>query len=148
MSSPEITNEIISCLVNFSKSDFLFKFKLRLHPQESLSHKQSKLITKLNNIELDDNTLDSSISIMKHKYIIGVNSSVLFESLSYGKIVGVLNTSELPSLSVKEDSELGFEIIESAIQLNLFRNKTSPKINNQIYYSPFNKTIVNQLLKL
>ena len=148
LSSPEITNEIISCLVNFSKSDFSFKFKLRLHPQESLSYKQSELISKFNNIELDDNTLDSSISIMKHKHIIGVNSSVLFESLSYSKIVGVINTFELPSLSVKEDSELGFEIIESAIQLNLFRNKTSPKIIKQKYYSTFNKTIFNQLLKL
>lgn len=95
ISSPPITDNIISSLEELSKAREDLAFDLRLHPSERFSPAQQERLGKIRNTQVVDNKIESAIALLTYKYVVGENSSVIYEALSVGCKVGMLNLSGL-----------------------------------------------------
>lgn len=95
ISSPEITDAVIDALSELSKTEKNYGFDIRLHPCEMLSEKQKYKLKKETNAQIVDNKIDSAIALMSYRYVVGENSSVIYEALSLGCKVGMLNLGGL-----------------------------------------------------
>lgn len=88
ISSPEISSLIVTALITFSERYKDYSFHLRLHPQERLTKDDIDKLLKLSNVSIVDNSIESSIALLEYSLVLGENSSVLFEALSYRIKVG------------------------------------------------------------
>jgi CDP-glycerol glycerophosphotransferase (TagB/SpsB family) len=131
-SSPELTEKILTFL-RFAK-EINIKFSLRTHPQEQLNLQQMDLIGSLKNVSLDD-SLDSEEAIAKFDYILGHNSSILFEAAGFGKTIMAFNTPEIPAVNSKQILKYGFHLISNPSDIEqVFKlPKTEPILNSNFY---------------
>ena len=90
ISSPAITEEIVTIVEKLAILYPMNKFYFRTHPQENLSVSQKERLTLCLNVFYSDKSIESNIEILSYEHVIGTNSSVLFEALSLGKNVGRL----------------------------------------------------------
>lgn len=95
ISSPPITDSIIAALTELSKADANYGFDIRLHPCEKFSPAQQNKLNQIKNAQIVDNTIESAIALLSYKYVVGENSSVIYEALSVGCKVGMLNLGGL-----------------------------------------------------
>ncbi len=148
VSSPEITEQILQVTVELANLYNNSQFTLRLHPQEELSQEQLQKIENVENIKIDDNRIDALISILKHKFCIGKNSSVLYEALDYGRIVGKIMYNGLSFKgSIDKDIENIF-YINSPDDFKFFlEQKKSTNGFNLGVYSDFNVQIIENILR-
>lgn len=93
VSSPAQTDYVIETILTFANEFSNYQFYLRLHPQEQLSVSQLDLINNKNNVMLDDTKLESTLAVLKYKYVLGVMSTVLYEAVAQDKRVGVLQSN-------------------------------------------------------
>lgn len=146
ISSPAITQEIVNFTLKAKSFNPRLSFNIRLHPQEKLTTQQKISILNCEGIQVLDNKEESVFTIAKHHFILGDNSSVLYEALSMGKKVGKINMYNMFSRNVEEDIRNGFFIIKEFA--NLEQMQSSEEIStNDYYYSKFNKDIFNKLIK-
>ncbi|MFV0155372.1 hypothetical protein OBK03_06255 [Empedobacter falsenii] len=146
ISSPAITDKILSFVIDAINFNSLFEFDIRLHPQEKLSINQLNSIEKHKNITISNNKEDSIFAIQKYNTVIGDNSSVLYEALSMGKNVGKINMNQIFSRNLEEDIRNGFFIINTFIDIptnQINHNKQT----SEYFYSNFNQDIFNTLIK-
>lgn len=90
ISSPAITEEIVTIVEKLAILYPMNKFYFRTHPQENLSVSQKERLTLCFKCFLFGKSIESNIEILSYEHVIGTNSSVLFEALSLGKNVGRL----------------------------------------------------------
>lgn len=144
ISSPHITEKIIDIAIELAKAYPTYFFDIRCHPKEGLSQKQKNMVSSIENLNIVDNTIESYIALMAYRYVIGENSSVLYEAFSIGKIVGRLdyNGLKIRKISSEDDSSFfylkGFEDFERFV-------KFVPSGDRDTYYSDFNPSIMNNL---
>lgn len=131
-SSPELTEKILTFL-RLAK-EINIKFSFRTHPQEQLNLQQMDLIASLKNVALD-NSLDSEEAIAKFDYILGHNSSILFEAACFGKTIMVFNTLEIPAVNSKQILKYGFHLISNPSDIEqVFKlPKTEPILKSNFY---------------
>jgi len=146
ISSPHITDKILSITIDLAKDYPNQFFHIRLHPQEALNNVQEKFIYNLPNIKLVDNLIDSSIALMSYTYIIGENSSVLYEALSLGKLVGILCYGGIISESTIFESRLPFVYLKERSDFKIFLQTTSSdSAELEKVYSNFKDNILNEI---
>lgn len=126
-SSPDITKQILDLTLSLSKDFPNLSFYIRLHPQEGFSTQELKTISKTPNIKVDDSSVDSALSISRFDKVIGENSSVLYEALSMGKMVGRVNLNGLRVREVDNKRLAGFSYIDTMKDMTEFLLR-SPKI--------------------
>ncbi|WP_455586901.1 hypothetical protein [Bacteroides sp.] len=91
VSSPEISDKLVETILLLAREYPSVEFHIRCHPQESLSTKAIEVIKTSLNVQVADNKIDSFMALRTYSFVIGENSSVLFEALSMGKKVARLN---------------------------------------------------------
>lgn len=149
ISSPEISGRILEATVQLATAYPECHFGLRLHPQQEISDDEKKIIAPFKNIYLQDKAIESNIALLSYNYVIGENSSVVYEALSLGRRVGRiclcgLNPSRVPG--VDDD---GFYYINNVSDFERFLSfsNNENKINNY-FYSEFDGDQFSDVLKI
>lgn len=137
ISESAITNKICKLLVELAKTFNNYKFHLRLHPQENISQQNINVISKQKNIVLQNNKINSNIVISWFKYIMGENSTVLYEAVSIGKKVACLELGGLQPKFLNPKDQESFYIIKDFDDFKDFLKPDNYKKNNISIYSEF-----------
>lgn len=148
ISSPEITEVLIRIVAMLSFQNSEVCFHIRLHPQEQLSSDQVSFVNDFCNIEIKDNSVDSAVVLEEYKYVIGENSTVLYEALAKQKIVGRLCLSGLKPEGRKIND--GFIYIENTNDFDYYlKLKIAPlkEKTNLNVYEPFDSKFFKEILK-
>lgn len=138
ISSPEITDAILDALSSLSEAKGNYSFDIRLHPCESYNETQKQKLQSIPNAKVVDNKIDSALVLPTYKYVVGENSSVIYEALSVGCRVGMLNLCGLkPAIDLPGIRE-NFYVIQSAGDFEKFlaegRDSSTAKAE---FYSAF-----------
>ncbi len=149
VSSPAISNQIIKTTLQLANKYKDYFFNIRLHPQEALSKRQKEILINIPNISVVDNqNVDSLISVLEHQFVIGENSSVIYEALNFDKRVGKIMFNGLDSKNKLDDDINGIEYIYSIEDFALFLSNRSNKIKDSSgIYDTFDVEKFNKLLK-
>ena len=144
ISSPMITFKLLQTAKELSERYSQFSFFIRCHPYEQYTKEQLNVINSTENLFLDDLSKDSQDAICQYQYIVGENSSVVYEALSLGKIVGRLCYNGIESTRSENVLEDGFVYLYG---IEDFTNLLSAnrKTDGILAYSRFNKEVVNEL---
>lgn len=145
ISSPEISFNILNTAKGLSEKYPQYHFYIRCHPYEKYSEKQMMEVNNSINLFLDDNSIDSQIALCRYQYIIGENSSVVYEALSFGKRVGRLCYNGINSTRFSDQQDDGFIYLYNDEDFIKFVNPDDKPIDNKAY-SDFKPDIINSLL--
>ncbi len=149
VSAPHLTDNFIKTTIELAEEHKNYQFTLRLHPQEHLSDVQLEQIKPFENIKVDDKKIDSLVSVLNHQYCIGENSSVIYEALDYGKIVGKIMYNGMLSDEGEVDKKIsGIFHIKNKSLFNDFVNQQV--INTQSsfgVYDDFNVDAIENILR-
>lgn len=138
ISSPPITDSIIAALTELSESEGNYCFDLRLHPCEKFSAVQQEKLNQINNAQIVDNTIESAIALLSYKYVVGENSSVIYEALSVGCKVGMLNLGGLRPPVDRPGIKDNFFVINNCNDFEMFlQEETNPFTARAEFYSDF-----------
>lgn len=147
VSDPVLSSFILnaSCLLASEYPNF--NFHIRLHPQEGLSLIDKEKLAKYSNIIISDNKIESSLALIPYKYVIGVNSSVIYEALSLGKRVARIAFSGCSPHAVPEEYYDIFTDLNSTDDFKNFINSDETHIFETHFYSSFNKELLNKIIE-
>lgn len=138
ISSPEISDAILDTLATLSDAQGDFSFHIRLHPCESYSDAQKEKLSKISKAIVVDNKIDSAIVLPTYKYVVGENSSVIYEALSVGCKVGMLNMCGLRPAVDLPGIQDSFFIISSISDFESFmQGDCSMEHKGKGFYSEF-----------
>lgn len=149
ISSPEISDSILDAIKELSMAKGVFRFHIRLHPCESYNEKQKEKLANIACAEVVDNKIDSALVLPSYKYVVGENSSVIYEALSMGCKVGMLNLCGLrPAIELPGIKE-SFCVINNADDFENFLSdrESNNKINGGFYSEFDNKRFMDFIEK-
>lgn len=139
ISSPEISDNILNALQELSSYKGDYCFNIRLHPCESYSESQLLKLKTICAAKVVDNKTDSAVVLPTYKYVVGENSSVIYEALSVGCKVGVLHMCNLkPAIDIPGVKE-SFYIINNVADFKRFIEEDSVNSNDGGFYSVFDE---------
>lgn len=143
ISEPQISNEIIDVVISLAEKYSQWAFHIRRHPFETFTEDQKRKFSTITNIEDVSSDENSFAVLASYDYVLGENSSVLFEALSLGKKVARLSYAGFtPSRRTQDD---GFYYLESPNDLQSFIDSRSCASNKEVY-SEFSKSSFLSLL--
>lgn len=149
ISGPEVTSKILEASLYLAKHYPEFEFHVRLHPMEIMTNHQHNIIEQTKNLKLQDNKINSNVTLLSYRTILGENSTVLYEALSIGKKVGFLKLNGLNPIPLP-----GIKIDPSSVIRNLndfaifIQNENLTNQNNTTsIYSEFNPDSINRILE-
>lgn len=146
VSAPNISEIMISIVVRFAEAFPGVLFSFRPHPMEVLSQSTLKCFSQYRNIIINDNNENISVTLTRFNCVLGSNSTVLYEALTFGKKVGKLEMSGLiPEFLDDNDREL-FYLVSDEDTFEQFITAPMDKKPGKTVYSLFNPEIVNELL--
>jgi len=147
ISSPEISDAILDAITQISQWNDSIKFHIRLHPCESYNNMQELNLSRIPHAEVVDNKIDSAAVLPTYRFVIGENSSVLYEALSYGCKVGLLDMCGLrPPVEKPGIRESFFVINDEKSFVDFLSGNDETQIRKKEFYSDFNKDIFEQFL--
>lgn len=146
ISSPEISFKMLDLANNLSERYPQYRFYIRCHPYEKYTDKQLRVVDESNNLFLDDNSIDSQIALCRYQFIVGENSSVIYEALSLGKKVGRICYNGIISMRFSDKTDDGFVYLYNEEDFLNLVNCGSSHIENKAY-SDFKPDLLNSLLK-
>ena len=142
ISSPEISDNILDALNVLSDTKGDFSFDIRLHPCESYSEAQQMKLQSIPKARLVDNKKDSALVLPTYKYVVGENSSVLYEALSVGCKVGMLNLCGLrPPIDLQGIKENFFIINDTKDFERFLTDESMESTSKAEFYSKFNSKV-------
>ena len=147
ISEPEISQKVIDIVIYFANHFPEYKFHIRRHPQEKFTDKQKEMISGYANILDVSSPVNSNIAILSYDFIIGENSTVLYEALSIGKKVGRINFGGFVLRQYDPTQPDGFYYIHQVEDLKDFISTGSHADNaKKDIYSDFNVDLFNSFL--
>ena len=147
ISEPEISQKVIDIVIYFANNFPEYKFHIRRHPQEKFTDKQKEMISGYANILDVSSPVNSNIAILSYDFIIGENSTVLYEALSIGKKVGRINFGGFVLRQYDPTQPDGFYYIHQEEDLKDFISTGSHTDNaRKDIYSDFNVDLFNSFL--
>lgn len=138
VSDPEVSNAMIEAVHHLSESFPTIIFHFRPHPHEEMTPERRKRLAEHSNVLLQDYHINISQVLMAVKYVVGENSTVIYEALAAGKRVGKLFFKGLNPIYLNEEDRNSFWEIKDNLSFDVFLNGKSEKPNRSIY-SPFDK---------
>ncbi len=140
ISSPEISDTVLDALSLLSQWCPQMHYHIRLHPSESYNEEQKMKLSKIPQAELADNSNDSAVVLPLYDFVIGENSSVLYEALSMGCNVGLLNICGLRPPIEKPGISGSFYIIKNQADYKAYLAKKKERNGfRDSFYSEFDK---------
>ena len=145
ISEPGISEKLLLFIVSLADKYPQIEFHIRRHPQESFNEKQLSIIKESKNIKDVTSTQCSQIAILPYDFIMGENSSVLYESLSMGKNVARINCCGFNAIGYDLNKDDGFYYINSIDNFYGFMHINSRNSKDTIY-SDFNRELFIKLI--
>lgn len=148
ISSPEISDAVLDALSVLSDAKGDYVFHIRLHPCETYNESQMLKLSKISKAIIVDNKNDSAVVLPKYENVIGENSSVVYEALSVGCKVGMLNLCNLkPAIDLPEIKD-NFFIIHNVLDFeNFLSGKHIEKQPRCSFYSNFDALRFNNFIE-
>ena len=138
ISSPEISDSVLDTLQELSKYNGDFSFDIRLHPCESYNESQQQKLMSISKAQVVNNKTDSALVLPTYKYVVGENSSVIYEALSSGCKVGMLNMCGLrPPIELPGIKENFFIINNCGDFENFLNDEFEQSASKAEFYSEF-----------
>ncbi len=134
VSEPQISSMIVDTLLDLSERYKEYTFHIRCHPQEKINEKDLARIVN-HPIQIVDNSEESFIAISKYDYVIGENSSCLYEAAFLGKKIGRLNFNGLASV-LTGDFNVGV-LIDSVDDFQEYLSCGGVDVGECVFYSDF-----------
>ena len=144
ISEPQISDQIIEATLFLACHFPNISFHIRRHPQEIFKEEQKAKFASVNNVEDSTNMKNSLLVAMAYDYIIGENSTVLFEGLCLGKKVARLDICGLQPVNRSDDD--AFYYIDKAEDFEVYLKAPVKKMKEEVY-SDFKVDLFNSLLK-
>lgn len=104
------------------------------------------MIDDVQNVKDVTSTECSQIAIMRYKYIVGENSSVVFEAISAGKMVARLNCEGMTAMGYNPSVKDGFYYINEIGDFEEFINQREATGAETVAYSDFNTIIFKSVI--
>lgn len=146
ISEPSVTKPMISIALKFAKKHPHITFSFRPHPMEQLTQEQLSLLSSTKNVVLDDNTQNILVSLAKYRYVVGENSTALYEALSFGCLVGKLAMNGLsPRYLEESDKNFFFEINNEDDFIKFLEYNIEANSVKHIY-SPYSRDAFEKLI--
>lgn len=138
ISSPEISDMLLDAISQLSHWNPHIKIHIRLHPSERYNDSQNEKLNTIPNAEVVDNSNDSAAVLPLYNYVVGENSSVLYEALSLGCRVGLLNICGLRPPLEKPGIINSFYVINNPSDFDRFIEEDFTNIQEkESFYSTF-----------
>lgn len=144
ISTPAITMEILKTASELSIANPGYEFYIRCHPLEKYSDEQLAIVDKYKNLHMADNSVDSRIALGEYEYVIGENSSVVYEALSMGKKVARICYNGIESTRLSETGNDGFYYLFAASDFLKFVCNNSNTASMEAY-SDFKRDFLSSL---
>lgn len=148
ISEPSVTSKMVSVALKLAERYPNITFSFRPHPMEQLSKDQLERIKSVRNIVIDDNTQNIMVSLTQYKHVLGENSTVLYEALSLGCMVGKLTMEGLSPKYLEESDKSFFFEINNVDDFGVFYNCSKVNDNVKHIYSPYNREKFEELIKI
>lgn len=146
ISSPEISEKMIAVTSFLASQNPSVKFSFRPHPNEMLDEGRLKELGKYDNIEINNNLENLSVVLTRFSYIIGENSTALYEGLNMGKNVGKLFLGGLqPRYLDEDDKKYFFAISNNEDFLNFIRSQMGIMPSRKLY-EPYNNEVFERAI--
>ena len=142
ISSPEISNQMLQVASELAQIYSNYTFYIRCHPYEKYDKKQNMIVESIENLCMDDNSIDSAKALCHYEFVIGSNSSVVYEALNMGKKVGRICYNGIECSNDGADD--GFFYLRDSKDFAKFVASDTIKQHVQAY-SDFNKEIIDSL---
>lgn len=133
ISSPNITIPILQTAVELSQLYPQFDFYIRCHPYEKYTEEQLAIVDGIDNLHMSDNSVDSRIALGSYMYVLGENSSVVYEALSLGKKVGRICYNGIDSIRLDETKDDGFFYLNEPAAFSAFVDSKAQNADEQAY---------------
>lgn len=146
ISEPAISDLLLSFVALLARNYPTIEFHLRRHPQETYSDEQIEIIHSFQNVMDVSSSQCSQIVILSYEYILGENSSVLYEALSVGKKVARINCCGLHAIGFKDNLSDGFYYINHTEDFLDFMTNFNNGTTEYKIYSDFNSGLFKTLL--
>lgn len=149
ISSPEISDAVLDALKVLSEANCNYSFDIRLHPCESYNEEQQRKLGAIPKAKVVDNKTDSALVLPTYQYVVGENSSVIYEALSVGCKVGMLNLCGLrPAIDLPGIKE-NFFVINDAKDFEQFLSdeKSLSTVTKAEFYSDFDSEAFMRFIK-
>ena len=146
ISEPEISEKLLNFIVALSRKFPDVYFHIRRHPQELFNALQLKILKENSHIIDVSSKQCSQIAILPYNFVIGENSSVLYESLSLGKKVGRINCNGLNAIGYDATNSDGFYYINDIEDFSHFMDAAVINTGKLQIYSDFNSNLFNSLI--
>ncbi len=146
ISESHVTEKMIATCKYLAEIYTNINFYFRPHPNELLSEEQKNLLIQYPNIHIDDNSQNILVTLHQFKHIIGENSTVLYEALSYGKKVGRLYMNGLAPKDLDEEDSAYFWRIEDADSFKEFIDASPEAKKQRKIYSKFDRNLFEDLI--
>lgn len=146
ISEPQITDRIINVISTLAIDNPSLIFCFRPHPLEVLTVDQMRMLEDKKNIIIDDNKQNIQSTLTRFKFVIGENSTVLYEAVSMGKRVGKISMGGLRPLYLQEEDKLLFWNLSDSQSFKLFISDDSERKLQKSIYSTFSSDKFNTIL--
>lgn len=146
VSDPNISDKMISVCLILAEANPSIHFYYRAHPAEFLTEVQKKKLLTLQNIHLDDNTVNLLVVLQRFTHVLGENSTAIYEALSMGKKVGKLYMEGLTPKDIDKDDPDYFWRIEDAGSFKEFINASPEAKKQRKIYSKFDRKFFEDLM--
>ena len=147
ISSPTISLAMVRITCYLAKLFPKVTFCFRPHPNEQLDANRRYLLSSLPNISLDDNSESVSVALMRFDYVIGENSTVLYEALAMGKVIGKVCMEGLIPKYLDEEDVNYFHIIKDKETFKQFLNSTNKDKPSKSIYSEFKPELLKKIIE-
>lgn len=138
VSDPNITTYILNAVIDLADHFPNSVFYVRPHPHEVVSQEHYDMIRGKANIMFQDNSLNITEVMAGFNYVIGENSTVVYEAMSAGKRVGRLFYEGLHIMYMNDEDRQCFWEIRNIDDFKNFLNGKDEKRTRSIY-SQFDK---------
>lgn len=142
----DFQKKLLDAILLLAKLNRDVKFSYRPHPEEILSHQQIEQIKTNPNISINDKSENLFVTLASFTYVIGTNSSGMYDALDMKKKVGKLAMCGLtPFYSQLEDKNYFYEISNNESFVSFMNSPINEKPLRE-HYSMFNSKLLNDLI--
>ena len=141
ISGPCLTEKILSATFRLAKECPDVHFVVRPHPAEVVTDEHRKNVEEYSNVEFQDPKINVAVAMRPYQNIIGENSTVLYEALTYGKKVARFCFDGFaPRYLTPEDEECFWKVNDMSSFKAFIEGKPEDKKSMKIY-SKFDKEL-------
>lgn len=141
ISGPCLTEKILSATFRLAKENPDVHFVVRPHPAEVVTEEHRRSVEEFLNVEFQDPKINVAVAMRPYQNIIGENSTVLYEALTYGKKVARFCFEGFaPRFLTPEDEECFWKVNDMASFKAFVEGKPEDKKSMKIY-SKFDKEL-------